>query len=461
MAEPVPLAPANAPAANAAIAVASAVPVATTVANAVASAVPVPLNVSVANAVSVPVPLPLPAAPVKKTRVFKVAVGPTETKEEPKEGVKVKAARKIKVVSESRPEAIKPEEEIGAFYKKRGKAKTFKDYSYTPEGNLIITDQEPPKTIALRKFRPLTDEELQKINEERGQKIIGAEEAFDKASDLLRKAYGRYKEGGSVADVVRLNKIVKAAEQQRNKAMYPERFITIEPNPEVRSIIFEQKYEQRKMGHDVFLLKYMPYSKKDLFGHYVGPEETKMDGGSDNGGSDNEHVITVMSTLIESPEDKDLGYLHPCYMKDFSYGGVTYAFPLQAFEVTRLKGLKQDSLVEEIMKTRSSRTVKNIAARDSTVAQNAYELWSAILKAFYQQHQDLAKKLEETGDNLFRLAENTSATSQYLKALFSLRALIRESQPTDIEVPVSTGGVITEEQQKRNKLAAIMRANKN
>ena len=444
MAEPVPLAPAalptNAPTVSAPV-----------VANAV------PLNVSTA------VSVPLPVAPVKKTRVFKVAVGPTEskeeTKEEPKEEpkpVKVKAARKMKVVSESRPEAIKPEEEIGAFYKKRGKAKTFKDYSYTPEGNLIITDQEPPKTIALRKFRPLTDEELQKINEERGQKIISAEEAFDKTSDLLRKAYVRYKEGGSAADVVRINKLVKAAEQQRNKAMYPERFITIEPNPEVRSIIFEQKYEQRKMGHDVFLLKYMPYSKKDLFGHYVGPEETKMEGGSDD-----EHVITVMSTLIESPEDKDLGYLHPCYMKDFSYGGVTYAFPLQAFEVTRLKGLKQDSLVEEIMKTRSPRTVKNIAARDSTLAQNAYELWSAILKAFYQQHQDLAKKLEETGDNLFRLAENASATSQYLKALFSLRALIRESQPTDVEVPVATSSVITEEQQKRNKLAAIMRANKN
>ena len=440
MAEPVPLAPAALPT-NAPVVAA---PV---VANAV------PLNVSTA------VSVPLPVAPVKKTRVFKVAVGQTESKEETKEEpkpVKVKAARKMKVVSESRPEAIKPEEEIGAFYKKRGKAKTFKQYSYTPEGNLIITDQEPPKTIALRKFRPLTDEELQKINEERVQKIISAEEAFDKAADLLRKAYVRYKEGGSAADVVRINKLVKAAEQQRNKAMYPERFITIEPNPEVRSIIFEQKYEQRKMGHDVFLLKYMPYSKKDLFGHYVGPEETKMEGGSDD-----EHVITVMSTLIESPEDKDLGYLHPCYMKDFSYGGVTYAFPLQAFEVTRLKGLKQDSLVEEIMKTRSPRTVKNIAARDSTLAQNAYELWSAILKAFYQQHQDLAKKLEETGDNLFRLAENASATSQYLKALFSLRALIRESQPTDVEVPVATSSVITEEQQKRNKLAAIMRANKN
>ena len=440
MAEPVPLAPAALPTNAPTVA-------APVVANAV------PLNVSTA------VSVPLPVAPVKKTRVFKVAVGQTESKEETKEEpkpVKVKAARKMKVVSESRPEAIKPEEEIGAFYKKRGKAKTFKDYSYTPEGNLIITDQEPPKTIPLRKFRPLTDEELQKINEERGQKIISAEEAFDKTSDLLRKAYVRYKEGGSAADVVRINKLVKAAEQQRNKAMYPERFITIEPNPEVRSIIFEQKYEQRKMGHDVFLLKYMPYSKKDLFGHYVGPEETKMEGGSDD-----EHVITVMSTLIESPEDKDLGYLHPCYMKDFSYGGVTYAFPLQAFEVTRLKGLKQDSLVEEIMKTRSPRTVKNIAARDSTLAQNAYELWSAILKAFYQQHQDLAKKLEETGDNLFRLAENASATSQYLKALFSLRASLRESQPTDVEVPVATSSVITEEQQKRNKLAAIMRANKN
>ena len=142
MAEPVPLAPAALPTNAPAVA-----------APAVANAVP--LNVSTA------VSVPLPVAPVKKTRVFKVAVGPTESKEETKEEpkpVKVKAARKMKVVSESRPEAIKPEEEIGAFYKKRGKAKTFKDYSYTPEGNLIITDQEPPKTIPLRKFRPLTDE---------------------------------------------------------------------------------------------------------------------------------------------------------------------------------------------------------------------------------------------------------------------------------------------------------------
>ncbi len=77
MAEPVPLAPANAIAANAAAAATTA---ATTVATTVATAAPVPLNVSVASAVSVP----LPAAPVKKTRVFKVAVGPTETKEEPK-----------------------------------------------------------------------------------------------------------------------------------------------------------------------------------------------------------------------------------------------------------------------------------------------------------------------------------------------------------------------------------------
>ena len=415
-------------------------------------------------------PLP-PAAPVKKTRVFKVAVaseapatsavatGAVATSAVAEEGaapVKVKAARKMKIVSDSRPEFVKPEDEIRDFYKKRGKAKTFKHYSYTPEGNLMITAEEPHKTIPLRQFRSLTDEELQQINEARGKQIIDAEQAFDKANTLLREVYKRYKEGGSAADVVRANKHVITAEKQRNKAMYPERFTVIQHNPEVCDVLFEQKYEHRKMGYDVFLVKYMPYSKKDLFGHYVVGEESTMEGGSED-----ENVITVMSTLIDSPEDKDLGYLHPCFMKDFTYGGLTYAFPLQAFEATRLKGLKQDSLVDEIMKTRSSRTVKNIAARDSTSAQNAYELWSAILKAFYQQHQDLAKKLAESGDNLFRLAENAPATNQYLKALFSLRASLRESQPTDVEVPVSTGGVITEEQQRRNKLAAILRANKN
>jgi hypothetical protein len=414
------------------------------------------VQVNTLEPVSVPLPAQAPA-PEKKKRVFKIATAAAESKEEmkeePKEPVKVKAARKVKIVSERRPELVSSKDELTDFYKKRGKAKTFKQYSYTPEGNLIITAEEPPRTIALRKFRELTPEEHQQISEERGQAIVAAEETFDKARELLREAYVKYKDGGSAADVVRVNKAVKEAEMTRNKAMYPERYIVIGDNPEIRSVLTEQKYEARKLGHDVFIVKYSPFAKKDMFGHYAAAEESKQAGGDPVEGE-----ITVLSTLIDSPEDGDLGYLHPCYMKDFTYGGLTYAFPLQAFEATRLKGLKQDTLVDEIMKTRSSRTVKNIAARNSTPAQNAYELWSAILKAYYQQNQDLGKKLAETGDNLFRLAEPSPSTSQYLKALFTVRASLRESQPTDVEVPVSTGGVITEEQQRMAKLAAILRA---
>jgi hypothetical protein len=416
------------------------------------------VQVNASEPVSVPLPAQAPAqpsAPEKKKRVFKIATAPTEskeeTKEEPKEPVKVKAARKVKIVSERRPELVSSKDELTDFYKKRGKAKTFKQYSYTPEGNLIITAEEPPRTIPLRRFRDLTTEEQQQISEERAQAIVAAEETFDKARELLREAYVKYKNGGSAADVVRVNKAVKEAEMARNKAMYRERYIVIGDNPEIRSVLTEQKYEARKLGHDVFIVKYSPFAKKDMFGHYAAAEEQA-------GGDPVDGEITVLSTLIDSPEDQDLGYLHPCYMKDFTYGGLTYAFPLQAFEATRLKGLKQDTLVDELMKTRSSRSVKNIAARNSTPAQNAYELWSAILKAYYQQHQDLGKKLAETGDNLFRLAEPSSSTSQYLKALFTVRASLRESQPTDVEVPVSTGGVITEEQQRMAKLAAILRA---
>jgi hypothetical protein len=396
------------------------------------------------------------AVPGTKKRVFKIATVAAEqpvaqaAPAEPVAPVKVKAARKVKIVSERRPELQTPRDELTDFYKKRGKSKTFKQYSYTPEGNLIITAEEPPRTIPLRKFRELNAEERQQIGEERGQAIVAAEETFDKSRELLREAYVRYKNGGSAADVVRVNKAVKEAEMARNKAMHPERYIVIGSNPEIRSVLTEQKYEHRKLGHDVFIVKYSPLARKDMFGHYASAEEGQA-GGSEEG------EITVLSTLIDSPEDSDLGYLHPCYMKDFTYGGLTYAFPLQAFEVTRLKGLKQDTLVDEIMKTRSSRTVKNIAARNSTPAQNAYELWSAILKAYYQQHQDLGKKLAETGDNLFRLAEPSSSTSQYLKALFTIRASLREAAPTDVEVPVSTGGVITEEQQRMAKLAAILR----
>jgi len=427
---------------------------------------------------SVSVPLPAQAAaPEPKKRVFKVAVAASasegkepegkepegkepEAKEpEAKAPVKVKAARRVKILSEKQAEIRTPKEELIDFYKKRGKAKTFKQYSYTPEGNLIITAEEPPRTIPLRKFRDLTGEEIQRVSEERGRAVVAAEEAFDKARNVLREAYSRYTKGGSAADVIRMNKTVKEAEIARNKAMYPERYIVIGENPTIRDVLPEQKYEMRKLGHDVFIVKYSSLTRSDMFGHYVSAEESKQAGGDEG----DDGAITVLSTLIDSPEDKDLGYLHPCFMKDFTYGGLTYAFPLQAFEATRLRGLKQDTFVEEIMKTRSSRTVKNIAARNSTPAQNGYELWSAILKAYYQQHQDLGKKLAETGDNLFRLAETSPSTSQYLKALFTVRASLRESDQAtmDVEAPVSTGGVITEEQQRMAKLAAILRARKN
>lgn len=387
--------------------------------------------------------------------------GKTETKGEAKP--KSTKTRKF-LLAES---AAKPKEVVEKPYQERliefytGRKQDYSSYTYTPEGNLLIKQNGVEKeTIPLRRFRPLTAEELQQLEEERlngnkatGQKgIIELENEFDMKMAALRTAHDQWKAGRASAKTVMLaNKELMGVQSMLNARIAPERLLDRVGELQIRDIRIDKPKDDRALGYDAVLYIRRAFPRKDLFGRYMTPEEEEALKITGQQGGTAQDVY-----ILDTPEDPELGPLHPYYVKDFSYAATQYSSPLQAFEVERLRELKQDALVQQMMKTRSVRTIQNLGQQEKTPAPNAYELWTGILKAYYSQHPEFADKLKQTGDALFTLHDtNVPASQEFVRALLTVRASLREGDvapETDV-----IDRVISEEEQKRAKIGAIIR----
>ena len=391
--------------------------------------------------------------------------------------------KKFKTAGEKKEPEGEPttrKEILEQFYK--GRRENPGRYTYAEDGNLVILDQtgKPSKTIPMQNFRSLTPEEVLELSRQRldevrkyevGSKEVTNEEKKEESEEKpkgemsyvdaianLRNIYTRFKRGDgdiTARDVKDANVKVMEAEQRRNKALYPVdmRYIDEVNNPMIKSILLESK-DDRRMRTIVSIYRHFPFEKKDAFGHYLTAEEeaalaqkASMKGGA---------VIDVV--LIETYDDPSRGFLHPAYTKDFSYSSTQYSSVYQAYEVERLKVLKNQTLVDQLMKTRSPKTIASLAAQDPTPIPNAYDLWFSILKAFYQQNTDLGKKLLETGSAIFSLRDSAMPTpSEYLRALMSVRSLVAEKQEGGAVAPIDSH-VISEEEQKKAKVGAIINA---
>ena len=361
-------------------------------------------------------------------------------------------SRKFKVVEEAKAEDLTYDQVIKRFYDARQKDP--QSYTYTPEGNLVEKkDGVERSTVPLRRFRVLTQEEQNAIDEERNAKIVEQENKVDLAMTKLRAAYEQYENGrGTLRTIFLANKEVTQEQERLTQIKYPKRIIDNLDGLQYRNIRFDMRGDERALGFDVFVLKKAEYPMESLYGRYMTPEEEEaLKLQKQSGGRSTEVYI------LESAEDPDMGGFHPSFTKDFSYSSTQYASPLQAFEVERIRALKNDALVDQLLKTRSARTIHNLAQQEKTPAPNAFELWTGILKAYYQQDKQWADKLKATGDALFILRDTTIPSSQeFLRALLAVRASLREGDEQQV-----TGDVvkraITEEEQQKAKVAAIIR----
>jgi hypothetical protein len=391
---------------------------------------------------------------VKKARAFRIA-GKKKAEEAPL----------TRETESTLDESLSHKEKLARFFK--GRKVNPDRYTYSADGNLVILDEsgQPSVTIPTQSFRPLNKDEVIELSKQRMDEVrkyetgtVGEESkeeeplSYVKAVEKLRDVYARYKRGETgftEQTVVAANQEVKEAEQRRNNALHPIKFTRTIDNPVIRKIIVGSK-DDRHMGYPVYSIGYYPFKEADAFGHYVTPEEEAAQKSSMKGGS------SIDVILIDSYEDPIRGFLHPAYTKDFSYTSTQYSSVYQAFEAERLKILKNHFLVDQLMKTRSPRTIHSIASQDKTPLPNSFDLWVSILKAFYQQNTELAKSLVDTGSAIFSLRDSMiSSPSDYLNALMSVRSMMAENLEGGAIAPIEKR-VITQEEQKKARMGAII-----
>jgi hypothetical protein len=350
---------------------------------------------------------------------------------------------------------IDPSEKIKVFYTYRAKYPTF--FGYTAEGNLEVKPNNPygipAGTITLRAFSGLTMEELEELEQAQKEEQADVEEKYVQKMKELRTFYSAYKAAPSdpslAKEVVKLNEQMRELSVLRNKALYPERWISDVSNPEVRRILLAQTHEERKLGSDAYVFKRFSLSREDAEGRYR--DHGAGEGLGQEGGG------TVVLFLTD-PENPTTGVFHPATEREFVFNKTRYASPYQAYQVEQFKALGDEPLVEKLLGTRSAKTIRQLISGYPKPVPPSPSLWEEIYEALLTQHKDLGDRVKATGSARFHMMDKLIGDPSVANALVSVRTKLKEH---DDQAP--TGGdevdqsVITKDEQQKAKVGAIIR----
>jgi hypothetical protein len=242
--------------------------------------------------------------------------------------------------------------QIYTFFKKMGKrrdadgfvkgrtADKDRKYVYTDTGNLEIrtgTDQVE-STIILKTFMPHDSQSRDLMDQERLDALGEAENQYEAALDNLRKATEDYRLTGNVQGVMAAQKAAASADQILTKVRYGARDIATLGNPETRMLLFEDKYEVRKVfkQDDVFKKELyrlpvftIPLTK--FYGTYVDTPEAvpgkDVDATMEVAGLSDGTVRQKLrdgrwARIFYDVEDGPSGFLSPFWPTDFTVGSV-------------------------------------------------------------------------------------------------------------------------------------------
>lgn len=377
-----------------------------------------------------------------------------EMEEEETEAKKSKVVRKRRTVKQKADAAdfnsyILPNQDIHKFFHGREKAPS--QFVYTPEGNLQIKGVKniPDQVIQQnRKFVSLKPEELEEILKERQARLVELEKDYETAFSYLRIMQEGYQTGNATAEeVVMANIEVENASKLISQTAYPERWINeLHKGIETRLLLMSaEPYEKRKFRNTIFILKHHDISRKKAWGSYKEGvvEEKTMEGGS------------IQIRFITDVEDPKTGHFHPFTIRAFTFNETEYASPYQAYHAERFKELEKDDLRNQILGTRSGRTMHSIAIQEKTLPKMPQKLWEDILFQLYHQHPNLAKELDATGTDRFHVMDK-QIPAEYAQALVAVRTKLRELGDKEVDHQEAKEKAITEDEQKKAKVGAII-----
>jgi predicted NAD-dependent protein-ADP-ribosyltransferase YbiA (DUF1768 family) len=326
-----------------------------------------------------------------------------------------------------------------------------------------------------------------------------AESQYEEAFTKLQKAREDYKISGAKQPVLAAQVACAEADAVLSQIRYGTRGIQTIPNPETRAVLFDQPYEVRKLfpqtadpfKKQVARLIVLEQPYRSSYGFYT---DSKEDPTEDIDKSLNTvPKASELSTrqrlkdgrwariFFESDEGAN-GFLSPFWPVEYTMGDTRYMTALQAFEVQRAKEAGQQQLVAALLKTRSPRTMRFLTKKLETQPKNPKELWLNIFTSIYQQTPELKTRLMETGTDALVFADIRKGPSgiglgeldagvldpakwtgenAVGSALETLRYRFREGTAAEAAVATNVANrVITEEEQQKAKVGAIMAAKK-
>jgi len=384
----------------------------------------------------------------KRQEEAKKALPKTAPKTAPKKATAFRVQTSLQPVEKETQTQILSDPAIVKFF--QGRELDPEHFFFNPEGNLEIKGAKdtPDSIIFLRKkFQPLTEPQYVDLMEKRQKLLIEREATFQAAITNLREKMQLYAMGELTAEsVVQANTSVLEASKLRSEAAYPERWVNDLENPVTNEILLSyEPYEVRKLGYLVKMMKHNELSRKDAFGTYTErtTEEEVLEGGA------------IRIRFITDPQDKQTGHFHPFSIQTFKFNETEYCCIYQAFQGERFKQLGKDDLRKEILGTRSGRTMHSIAVKDKTMINAPQELWEEILFQQFYQHPELRKELDATGIDKFHIMDK-EIPAEYGMALEKARLRLRELGEKDLDHQDVKEKAITEEEQKKAKVGAII-----
>ena len=394
--------------------------------------------------------------------------------------------------------------EISKFF--RGRAKNPELYSYAPDGNLDIKEgaaKGKKKVVAgsilLQNFVPLDPAERVLLEETRLEQLVDLDTEYEEEAVILRQAWEEYRTTQSMRAVLNSNQRMTEIDARRSAVRAQVRDLVDIPNPTINTILLADRYEERKMfSHDdpynknIVRMCFYPFPAEVELGKYV--PDAKVEGelkeAEEEAGADKASEILYRQRLKDGrfariffEADSDVnGFLSPMWPVDFTLnvGGIDsrYSSAIQAYEVERARELGNAALVTSLMKTRSPRTIRLLTRQQKGHPKDAKGLWLKIYSVIYDIYPNLKAKLLATGSDTLvfadlregpssiGLAEKDSGTLDPAKwkgenavglAQETVRTALREGTQQEAgEAPTVKHSVITEEEQKKAKVGAII-----
>lgn len=207
---------------------------------------------------------------------------------------------KLKKPRQSRKVKIQPRT-IQEFYSARGKDP--KNFRINERGELVaapVRDGDVEKIFTLPPYRELTVKEKIAVDADRRLKIAEAENTVQEAQKTLRDTIAAFHAGDAYAsEVVLMNQEVSVAEKALQSLAWPQKQIVNIPRIDIRRILLEKPYEERKMSYSVYQFKHYPTEFQEAYVSEKGLVEEAEDESQAQGPDQGQDEVRAPMTAAE------------------------------------------------------------------------------------------------------------------------------------------------------------------